>query len=64
MAGLKHLDANDYSYCYARIGEQADDYEEKYNVSDKEDYLDFPQLERYFDDDYFFNKDKSKDVDI
>lgn len=64
MAGLKYLDANDYSYCYARIGEQVDDYEEKYNVSDKEDYLDFPQLERYFDDDYFFNKDKSKDVDI
>ena len=55
--GLNHLADNDYSYRFARIGENYDDYEESCNDSEeKEDeYLEFPSMIREFDDDYVLN---------
>ena len=67
MNGLNHLRDNEYSYNYARLGEEVSDYEEKYfeGDNDKDVSLEFPQLERYFDDDQFISiYDKGKDVEM
>lgn len=52
MSGLDHLEENDFSYRYARIGESYDDYEEQYFDSSKkeEQGLEYPWLDRSFDD--------------
>ncbi|MDO5556948.1 MAG: hypothetical protein Q4G05_01705 [Clostridia bacterium] len=65
MSGLRHLEEEDYSFRYSRIGESYDDYEEFYHDSDKdsEQDLDFPSMIREFDDEYIiFNMDK--DVEL
>ena len=69
MNGLKDLMKTEYSYNYARLGENADDYEESSFTGerDKELYLEFPQLERYFDDDSFediYKKDNKEDIEV
>jgi hypothetical protein len=61
MDGLDFLRDNEYSFCYARIGENADDYDDSYYDGEKDGMLTFPQLERYFYDDYF--KDNQNEVD-
>jgi hypothetical protein len=50
MNGLDFLEENDYSYRYARIGENYDDISEHYYDSDKEGYLDYPSILRCFED--------------
>ena len=54
MNGLNYLRDNEYSYRFARLGEDYDDYEEKYYESEKEEEQDmeYPSLERHFDDNY------------
>lgn len=54
MDGLDHLKENKYSYRYARIGENYDDYDEHYYESEieEEQDLEFPTVIREFDDDY------------
>ena len=54
MSGLDKLAENDYSYRYARLGEEYDDYEEQYHESENEDEQDieYPNMIREFDDDY------------
>lgn len=54
MNGLEHLKEKEYSYRYARLGENFDDYEEHYYESEIEDEqdLEFPNVIREFDDDY------------
>lgn len=67
MNGLNYLRDNEYSYNYARLGEDTSDYEEKYfnGENDKDVYLEFPQLERYFDDDQFTSiNENGKDVEM
>lgn len=56
MKGLNYLADNNYSYRYARIGESYDDYEQLDYESDIEDEqdLEYPSLNRSFDDDYIF----------
>ena len=60
MNGLDHLEENNYSYRFARIGESYDDYDEKYFESDIEDEqdLEYPSMTRYFDDDYITHQMK------
>ena len=63
MAGLEHLDKNDYSFRYARIGEDYCDFESNYINSVKKEKnikLDYPYLERYFCDDYLYYMNQSK----
>lgn len=50
--GLAKLQKNDFSYRFARLGEHNDDYEEYFYESsrEKEQDLDFPSMERYFND--------------
>lgn len=52
VSGLKHLADNDYSYRFARFGEDYDDYEENNFNSKKREKIDLPYvyLERNFDD--------------
>lgn len=52
--GLNHLEENDMSYRFSRIGESYDDYEEKSYESEKEEEqdLEYPSMLREFDDDY------------
>ena len=50
MNSLYKLAENDYSYRYARIGEQYDDIEEQNFDSEKEGYLEYPYIIREFDD--------------
>lgn len=66
MNGLNHLRDCEYSYCYARIGENTDDYDEKYFTGDLDGILHFPQVERYFDDDQFdaIYENVGKDVEM
>ena len=56
--GSSRLKDNDYSYRFARLGEYTDDYEECYydSTKEKEQNLDFPWLERYFNDDYIIGE--------
>lgn len=60
MEGLQHLKEKDFSYRYARIGESYDDYDEHYYESEKEEEqdLEYPSIERYFDDDYVIDNMK------
>lgn len=56
MEGLEYLENNNFSYRYIRIGEDKEDYDEKYYDGDKENiYLEYPNLIREFDDDYVIN---------
>ena len=61
--GLKYLEENDYSYRFARLGEDYDDYEEKYYDSDseKENHLEFPSVLREFEDEYIMDLMKVND---
>ena len=61
MEGLKHLKEQDLSYRYARIGESYDDYDEHYYESENEEEqdLEYPSMERYFDDEYVIDNMKS-----
>ena len=71
MEGLEQLREEDMSYRFARIGENYDDYEEESYESDNEEEqdLDYPLLERYFDDEYIINnmkvyeKDNDKEIE-
>lgn len=58
MDGLEHLEKNNYSYRFSRMGEEFDDYEEKYFDSSKkeEQGLEYPFVTRDFADDYIINK--------
>ena len=60
---LKYLEENDYSYRFARLGEDYDDYEEKYYDSDseKENHLEFPSVLREFEDEYIMDLMKVND---
>ena len=55
--GLQYLKENNYSYRYARIGEDCTDYEEDAFDSELEDEpdLEYPVLIREFDDNYVTN---------
>lgn len=67
MNGLDYLKNEDYSYRYARIGESYDDYEEHSYESEfyeDEQDLEYPSMERYFDDDYVIDNMKSVDETI
>lgn len=67
MNGLDYLKNEDYSYRYARIGESYDDYEEQSYESEfyeDEQDLEYPSMERYFDDDYVIDNMKSVDETI
>ena len=61
MEGLQHLKEQDLSYRYARIGESYDDYDEHYYESENEEEqdLEYPSMERYFDDEYVIDNMKS-----
>jgi len=64
MNGLSEIKEDNYSYSYARLGEDATDYEEEMSQGE-EGYLDFPQLERYFNDDEFeafYGKDNDYEI--
>ena len=65
MNGLDYLKENNFSYRYARIGENYDDYEESYFESELEDEqdLEYPSMERYFDDDYVIHNLNEQDKD-
>ena len=62
MEGLNYLGENEYSYRYSRIGEDYDDYEERdYDGNkEKEEYIEYPNLIREFDDEYVLNLLKDK----
>lgn len=67
MDGLDSLKDKNYSYRYVRLGEQFDDIDEKYvdGESDKDIFLEYPQIERYFNDDLFIidvNKNEEMEV--
>ena len=53
MSGLDYLEENNYSYRYARIGEN-------YFESDKEEEqdLEYPSMTRYFEDEWIVNQMK------
>lgn len=53
MKGLDYLAKNNFSYRFARIGEDYDDIEERSFDSEKEGYLEYPSILREFDDDIF-----------
>lgn len=54
MQGLEHLQENDYSYRYMRIGEDREDYDDyDYNADrESEPDLEYPCMYREFDDNY------------
>ena len=58
--GLSKLKDKDLSYRFARLGENYDDYEEHSyeSLNEKEQDLDYPSLERYFDDDSIIDRMK------
>lgn len=64
---LNKLEENKYSYRFSRMGESLNDIEERCFTSEKnkkEAELDFPAIERYFDDEYLREKievDKEKE---
>lgn len=67
MDGLVSLKDKNYSYRYVRLGEQFDDIDEKYvdGELDKDIFLEYPQIERYFNDDLFIievNKNEEMEV--
>lgn len=52
MKGLHYLEDNNYSFNYYRLGEEKEDYDEHCNYSDKEGFLEEPNIIRKFDDKY------------
>ena len=61
--GLNHLEKNNYSYRFARIGEEYDDYQELSYTSERknEQDLEYPSMTRYFEDDWVIqNMDKDQ----
>lgn len=50
MKGLDYISESGYGYRYARLGEEYDDYEEKYDDGNNEDWLDWIRVTRKFDD--------------
>lgn len=65
MDGLNHLEQNNFSYRYARMGESYDDYEEQYYESeiDEEKDLEYPNMIREFDDDWIIDQMKLKSIE-
>lgn len=65
MDGLNHLEENNFSYRYARIGEAYDDYEEKYYDSEleEEQSLEHLSMIREFDDDWIIDQMKLNSVE-
>ena len=61
MAGLNHLEENNFSYRYARMGESYDDYEEQYYESEIEEEQDlyYPSMIRGFDDEWIIEQIQS-----
>lgn len=57
VKGLDYLEENNYSYRFARLGENYDDYEERSYESydEKEQDLEYPYMVRYFDDENLIN---------
>ncbi len=76
MEGLEHLEEQNYSYRYMRIGEDREDYDDRYFDSERksEPYLEYPCMIREFDDNYVeksiaeyieeFSKENKEDIDI
>ena len=70
MNGLRYLKEIDYSYRYARIGEDYSDYDEFYYESSNEEEqdLEYPCMTRYFDDEYIIKNmklnDKGNDLEV
>lgn len=73
MDSLQKLKEDDYSYRYARIGENYEDIEEEYYDSRNrgDDYIPYIEIIRDFDDDYMkkeliadAKKEKDKGVEI
>lgn len=52
MMGLDDLAQKDIPYTYARFGEDLEDYDEFSHMPEGKDYIPYPVLNRYFDDDY------------
>lgn len=50
MDALDYLEEKDFSYRYTRIGESYDDIVERYNDSELDQDLDWPDVIRTFDD--------------
>ena len=64
MDSLDKLEENGYGYRYSRIGENFDDIEEKEADNTEKDgvkFLDYPYINRYFEDDEYRDIDLSKD---
>lgn len=56
MNGLNYLEDNDYSIRYMRIGEDIEDYDDRYFDGNKEEVdLEYPIMIREFDDNYVMN---------
>lgn len=54
VKGLEHLAKNDISYRFTRIGEEFTDIDTYSYDSEKDnEYLDYPYVDRSFDDNYF-----------
>lgn len=66
MYGLKHLQTNDFSYRFSRIGEDYADYDEKYYDSEREEEqgLYFPYFVREFDDEYVIEQMNCYDKEL
>ena len=50
--GLNDLTEKHFAWRFSRIGESYDDIEERYNDSELDQDLDWPSINRYFDDEY------------
>lgn len=66
MEGIDHLEKNEYSYRYMRIGESYDDIEERFYDGKKDNkvVLEYPCMIREFDDEYVMDLIKPKNNDI
>lgn len=67
MNGLIDLQEKEYSYRFARIGEQIDDIEERYvdGNNDSNIYLEYPAIDRYFYDDHFIiESEKEEELEV
>lgn len=65
MEGLNHLEENEYSYRYMRIGESYDDIEEQSYDGEKDEniYLEYPNMLREFDDNYIIESIKENQIE-
>jgi len=50
VKGLDHINEEGYGYRFSRLGEDYDDYEERYDDGNNEDWLDWISINREFDD--------------